>query len=189
MRLGEVEIGLGRLKRLRLLVAVFLIAAVDAAAQVSAASPAAQLVMQVNAHRLEQGLAAIPLSASLTRVAQAHVRDLEASHPAGACNAHSWSDRGDWTPCCYTADHAQAQCMWDKPREITRGAYPGNGFEIAFWTSGRVNPDEAMNRWKASPGHHGVMLNQGVWAGSRWRAIGVAVSAHYAVVWFGEEAE
>ena len=45
------------------------------------------------------------------------------------CNLHSWSDKGPWSACCYTPDHAQAQCMWDKPSELTN--YPGNGYEIS----------------------------------------------------------
>ena len=35
---------------------------------------------------------------------------------------HSWSANGSWTPCCYTADHARKECMWNKPGEITGGA-------------------------------------------------------------------
>ena len=63
-------------------------------------------------------------------VAEAHVQDLSYNQPVGGqCNMHSWSDRGSWSGCCYTDDHAASQCMWDKPRELTR--YPGNGFEIA----------------------------------------------------------
>ena len=81
--------------------------------------------------------------------------------------------------------------MWDKPREIAR--YRGSGFEIAFWRSSSassqlpvVSPDAALNGWKTSPGHNAVILNQGIWHDNRWRAIGIGMSEHYAVVWFGE---
>lgn len=141
----------------------------------------------VNGYRVARGLPAITVSVALTRVAQDHVRDLESSRPSGTCNAHSWSPGGDWTPCCYTTDQTRAQCMWDKPREITRGAYAGNGYEIAYETSGRVTPEAALEGWKASSGHIGVVLNRGIWSSAHWRSMGVAVSTHYAVVWFGEE--
>ena len=47
--------------------------------------------------------------------------DLERHPPSGQCNTHSWSANARWSACCYTRDHAQARCMWDKPREISRG--------------------------------------------------------------------
>jgi hypothetical protein len=51
----------------------------------------------------------------------------------GDCNMHSWSDKGFnvWNSCCYTSDHAEAECMWDKPREITFGSFTGFGYENA----------------------------------------------------------
>ncbi len=90
-----------------------------------------ELVNAVNAYRAENGLPAIPLSPSLCFVANAHVGDLSANapHAAPGCNLHSWSDQGTWTSCCYTSDHAQAACMWDKPGQLT--SYPGPGYENA----------------------------------------------------------
>lgn len=149
-------------------------------------APEAQLAQLINARRMAQGQPALSLSPALMGVAQAHVDDLEAHTPVGACNAHSWSPHGPWTPCCYTADHAQAACMWDKPKELSRGAYPSPGFEIVFWASKTATPEFAVQRWLASAGHADVMLNQGAWRNTRWRAMGVALSTHYAVAWFGE---
>lgn len=144
----------------------------------------------INAYRAERGLPAIPLSPSLTRVAEAHAQDLEsASTRPAQCNLHSWSGAGRWTACCYTDDHAKAACMWAKPREITGGAYPGDGFEIAHSGSAGVTPESALSGWQTSPGHHDVMLNRGTWASMPWRAMGVAVTAHHALVWFGKEAD
>ena len=99
------------------------------------------------------------------------------------CNLHSWSNQGMWTACCYTADHAQAQCMWDKPRELT--TYPGNGYENAAF--GYATTAGAMAGWKASPGHNDVMLNLGTWTNTTWLAVGAAFQPNgYAVLWFGE---
>lgn len=148
----------------------------------------AELADAVNQYRVEQGLASIPVSNALTRVAEAHVRDLETNDPTGGqCNLHSWSAAGEWSACCYTEDHAQAQCMWDKPGELT--SYPGYGYEIAYVDSGGATPDGALNGWIGSSGHHDVILSRGPWADRPWHAMGAAIQGQYAVVWFGEEAD
>ncbi len=145
------------------------------------------LVELVNLHRTRQGLPRIVISSSLTSVAEAHVMDLERRRPSGRCNPHSWSPAGNWSACCYTRDHAQAQCMWNKPREITAGRYPGFGFEILAWHSRHMTPAIALNQWRHSSLHHDLIVNQGTWTNTRWQAVGAAVSKHYAVVWFGRE--
>jgi hypothetical protein len=144
----------------------------------------------INDYRETRGLTRIPLSRSLTSVAEAHVIDLEENSPhGGSCNMHSWSDRGPWTPCCYTSDHAQAQCMWDKPAEISNRVYPGYGFEIAAGGSGSMTAAQALDAWKGSAPHHAVIVNEAVWANYTWRALGAAVYGRYAVAWFGRETD
>ncbi len=139
--------------------------------------------------RADNGLIAIPLSRTLERVARLHVADLEGHPPKGRCNLHSWSSDGEWSACCYTPDHAQARCMWDKPREISRGSYTGDGFEIVCWHSEGMTADIAIRCWRSSRLHENVMLNRGQWREMQWRALGVAMSAHYAVLWVGPAAE
>jgi len=119
---------------------------------VTSSVPSASLAVLVNDYRVSQGLERIPLSASLDRVAEAHVWDLEAHPPDNeVCNLHSWSESGSWTTCCYTADHAAAQCMWDKPREITE--YPGHGFETAAFASPEMTAPGALEQCLVSGGH------------------------------------
>lgn len=144
-----------------------------------------ELIELVNAYRMDNGLPAIPASSSLCTVAAAHTRDLaeNAPHTEAGCNLHSWSARGDWTPCCYTPDHAAARCMWDKPRELTD--YPGNGYENAF--AGSSDPHLALVGWQGSPAHDDVILNRGIWADRPWRALGADVHDGFAVLWFGHE--
>ena len=139
-------------------------------------------------YRKEKGLPSIPLSKSLTKVAQAHVKDLHQNRPnQNACNMHSWSSNGDWSSCCYTADHAKAQCMWDKPREMTN--YKGNGYEIAYGAYGmNATASGALAGWINSSGHHAVMINQGIWK-SPWNAVGIGIYEGFAVVWFGNEVD
>ena len=143
-----------------------------------------ELLMQ---YRKSKKLKPIPLSAQLTRVAQAHARDLAENYvyeDNPRCNPHSWSDKGTWTSCCYTDDHQQAKCMWDKPREIA--GYPGNGYEIAYYSSAGANAVEGMEGWKKSPGHNPVMINLGSWSKVEWKAVGIGFYKEYGVVWFGE---
>ena len=146
-----------------------------------------EIIRLVNAYRAENGLPAIAASPSLCTVAAVHTRDLvdNAPHAPSECNLHSWSNAGSWSPCCYTRDHAEARCMWDKPRELTR--YPGNGYENAV--SGTSDPARALSSWQGSSGHNAVILNQGIWEGMTWRALGAAGHDGFAVLWFGSEVD
>lgn len=158
----------------------------DAPPPVAFSSPSARertLHALINDYRREHGLSPVPLSKSLTHVAQVHTQDLAAQPPSGACNLHSWSDNGEWTPCCYTPDHAAASCMWDKPAELTR--YGERGYENAFAGTGR--PAAALRGWQNSAGHNALLLNKGTWADNDWQAMGVGIYETYVVVWFGEE--
>lgn len=138
-------------------------------------------------YRKTQNLASIPLSAGLTLVAQTHARDLAENYTfdlKNKCNPHSWSAKGKWTACCYTNDHKKATCMWAKPKEIA--GYPGNGFEIAYYSSLGANAQEGLDGWKISPGHNPLLINSGNWAKVRWKAIGVGIYKEFGLVWFGE---
>jgi uncharacterized protein YkwD len=149
---------------------------------------AIELIDLVNAYRAQNALPAIPASPSLCTVSTTHVHDLFDNAPhtqPGGCNLHSWSDQGPWTPCCYTPDHAQAQCMWDKPTELT--VYPGYGYENA--ASGVGSPAQALQLWQSSPPHNEVILNIGIWANHPWQAIGADIYQGYSVLWFGEEVD
>ncbi|MEZ4449189.1 MAG: hypothetical protein R3B09_06890 [Nannocystaceae bacterium] len=148
---------------------------------------ALELVDLVNQYRGENGLPSIPASPSLCTVGQTHVHDLvdHSPHTEPGCNLHSWSDAGPWTPCCYTADHAQAMCMWMKPQELT--VYPGFGYENAAGGGGTITPGQALDLWKGSSAHNEVILSQGIWADHPWKAVGAGLYQGYAVLWFGEQ--
>jgi uncharacterized protein YkwD len=143
-----------------------------------------ELIME---YRAAYNLPVIPLSPSLSYVAKLHVRDLNKHPPKGNCNLHSWSDDGPWTACCYTSNHAKAECMWYKPKELT--AYSGAGFEISMYYSLQVTAEMALSSWKKSAGHNRVIINKGKWSSTTWRAIGIGIYVNYAVVWFGEESD
>lgn len=142
-------------------------------------------------YRKSKGLKVIPLSNALTTVAQTHCLDLNNNNPdmETRCNAHSWSNKGKWTSCCYTPDHKQADCMWNKPKELT--TYPGIGYEISVggskYLSFVMTPEYAINSWKNSKWHNEVMIDKGMWVNKEWNAIGIGIYKGFATVWFGEE--
>lgn len=149
-----------------------------------------ELIMQ---YRQSCGLRRIPLSPSLTYVAQVHARDVvthDGQWPSG-CNMHSWSDDGPWSRCDYYPDHRNMNCMHNKPRELT--PYKGNGYEISYGftssSSSNCTPEGALKGWMSSSGHNAVILNHGIWAEYPWKAIGVGMYKGYACVWFGEETD
>ncbi len=152
-----------------------------------------RLADQINQYRQENSLSALPITNSLTKVARAHIEDLNTYHPdtetygTGSCNRHSWSSHGAWTAVCYTGS-AQSSQMWNKPREITE-SYDGNGFEIACWNSREITPSSAMDEWKGSSDHRDTILQRGIFAGIIWQAMGVGIDGNYAVVWFGEDVD
>ncbi len=144
-----------------------------------------QLILE---YRKKNNLAAIPISKSLSIVAQTHVKDLQINNPVSAsCNLHSWSTKGKWKSVCYSGDKKSAELMWSKPRELT--TYKADAYEIAYYSSSSVEILNALKTWKESKGHNDVMLNLGMWSRNNWNAIGIAVSENYAVVWFGVDAE
>jgi len=146
-------------------------------------------------YRIDKGLEKIPLSKSLTKVAQIHAVDQQNNEielfgnntpdSGDNCNAHSWSNNGNWTSCCYTPDHAEAKCMHLKPSEITD--YTGNGYEISYWNSAGVTAINALEGWKSSVGHNNVIINKASWEGITWNSIGIGIYKNYSNVWFGAE--
>lgn len=152
---------------------------------------------QINLYRNQNGLPDVPVSFSLTLVAQWHVIDLFENNPATGsdhgyqCNMHSWSNQKPnlWNAVCYTGDHMYASGMWNKPREITNNVFSGNGYENAFWTSGTITASIILNGWKNSPNHNAVILEQGMWFGQNWPAMGVGIYNGFAVLWFGDKAD
>ena len=147
----------------------------------------AELLQKINDYRKANGLSAIKLNEKLQAVAEAHALDLENYYDPNQrkCNLHSWSSHGKWSSCCYTDDHAQKECMWRKPKEISN--YSAHGFEIAYYSSQTLTPEMALNGWKSSKGHHDVIINRDIWKSISFQSIGVYVTEHYAVVWFGVE--
>lgn len=139
----------------------------------------------INEFRIANDMPAIGLSASMTQVAHLHVTDLNQNHPdTSICNLHSWSDKGDWTSCCYQAYVPNQNCMWDKPKELT--PYKYRGYELAYFDPEGINPDSLMSFWLTIPQIQDMLLNRGTYKEKKWLAAGVGVQNGYTVVWFGQ---
>jgi hypothetical protein len=145
----------------------------------------------VNDYREANFLTEIPLSQTLTLVAQWHLADHDyATEVTGeygsdpSCSQHSWYGipGAPYTSCCYTGDPADYACMWDKPREISGNVYTENGFELAAF--GYADVEAALQAWQNSPPHNDMILNQGMWSSFVWRAMGMGVSSDRYFVWF-----
>lgn len=185
-------------RRISLLVAVLFVSG-SAGAQYQPSgclnSDEEQLAQLVNEYRAENALPPIPVGQNLTDVAQWHTADLAyASFVSGtfgqdpSCNLHTWYGipGAPYTTCCYTSDHAQAACMWNKPGEVSGGSYSPYGFEIAAW--GYSTVEAALDGWKNSSGHDDVILNNPPWNNYTWRAMGIGVDPinRWYFVWFAD---
>jgi hypothetical protein len=144
-----------------------------------------ELYQLINEYRKSHNLPPVPLSKSLSHVAALHARDLFLHHPdQGACNFHSWSDKGKWTPFCYPKDETKKSSVWDKPRELTK--YPSKAYEIVYWENNPLVKDTIIMVWETEDYFNSFLLNTGKWQGKQWNAIGIAVYENYACAWFGE---
>jgi hypothetical protein len=152
-----------------------------------------ELYRLINEYRVQKGLPEVRLSASLSFVAHTHAIDQTENFMDGIrCNMHSWSNKGNWSACCYTPDHKKAKFMWDKPRELTN--YRGDGYEISFYstykyTSPAAFAKDILDGWKKSPNHNDVIMNKKIWKNLDWQAVGIGIYGEYANVWFGKETD
>jgi len=148
-----------------------------------------ELYNMVMEYRQNRGLKKIKLSASLTYVARIHAQDLADHRPFdNYCNLHSWSEYGDWTACCYTDDHEEANCMWYKPFELT--GFKGIGYEIVYYSTypeDHINfPGSVLDGWKESKSHNQMIINKAEWKSLEWKSIGICINGPYAVIWFSD---
>ncbi len=164
----------------------------EPAEEVRTSASERELYDMIMQYRRSNSLSIIPLSPSLSVVAQAHCKDLVENEPdkRSRCNLHSWSESPQWSSCCYTEDHKAAECMWNKPRELSD--YEGHGFEISYRMNSHdpnyiISPKTALDGWKKSRGHNDVIVNRSTWKDAEWKAIGVGIYKGVSTVWFGME--
>ena len=147
-----------------------------------------QLFNFVNSIREEYGKKTVKLSASLSVVAKIHVKDLLENHPdTSICNLSSWSDKGEWTACCYNSYIPKPECMKKKPKELT--PYPYYGYEMVSYFEDDYSFDSLQPIWNDTKELLDMILTRGDWEKKKWIAAGVGINDHYVSVWFGQRAD
>jgi uncharacterized protein YkwD len=144
-------------------------------------SEESKLYQLVNQYRIQNGLPQIPLSKSLTLVANRYARDL--AENIGFLT-HGWSD------CLYDPNNSNTwHCMWTAPQRLGT-EYPGRGYENGHGSlQGNVTAVSALESWKKSTLHNAIILNQGMWRNNHWKALGIGIHKGFGMLWFGEEAD
>jgi hypothetical protein len=140
----------------------------------------------VNDYRRQNKLPDIPLSKSMSIVAKTHIDDLLEWKPQEQkCGFHSWSDHGNWKPCCYNKDPMGGKKMNSKPSEIC--GYPGLGFELVYWEEETATANEAYDLWIQVGASKDMLLNRGKWQFRTWKAMGIGIQNGFALIWLGDK--
>lgn len=147
-----------------------------------------QLFDKVNTLLDEYDKKPVKLSSSLSYVAKLHVNDLQENRPdTSICNLSSWSDKGDWTACCYNSYVPDQECMWKKPKELT--TYPYRGYELVVYFEDEYTIDSVINLWSESKQVLDMLLTRGNFKEKKWVCMGVGMNEHYVSIWFGQRAD
>jgi hypothetical protein len=146
-----------------------------------------KLMKFITQFRLSQNLKPISLSSSLTTIAKIHLKDLEENLPTPGCSYHSWSNRGQWLPCCHTNNLISMECSFLKPKELTD--YKENGFELIYFEhEENISVSErSLKFWKQNPEFNDFLSNKNEWKNMNWKAMGIAVSKRFGIIWLGTE--
>lgn len=143
---------------------------------------------KINLLREDYGKKAVEFSKSLSYVAKLHVADLLNNHPdTSICNLSSWSDKGEWTACCYNPYVPNQDCMWDKPKELTPYTY--RGYELVGYFEGTFTVDSVINLWSDSKIVLDMLLTEGNFKEKKWICMGLSMNKNYVSVWFGQRTD
>ena len=144
-----------------------------------------QLFDLLNLIRSDYGKPELQLSASLSYVAKLHVDDLQNNHPdTSVCTLSSWSDKGEWKPCCYNKYVFDPDCMWDKPKELTSFRY--RGYELASFFEENFTPDSVYRLWSDTKEALDMILTEGSYKSKKWICAGIGISQNYVCLWFAQ---
>ncbi len=142
----------------------------------------------INQIRVDYDKNPVELSASLSYVASLHVDDLYNNHPdTSICNTSSWSDKGNWTPCCHNSYVYDPDCMWEKPNELTPYRY--RGYELVTFFGDDFNNDSIINIWADSKEVIDMIITRGSYEKKKWVCGGLAIGTNYVSLWFGQRAD
>jgi hypothetical protein len=144
-----------------------------------------RLFESINLFIVENGGKSLSLSKSLSYVARTHINDLSQNRPdTSVCNLSSWSDKGNWTACCYNPYILDPDCMWDKPKQITEFRY--RGYELALYFEEEFNSDTVMLMLYSSKFALDMLLTKGEYSSKKWDCMGVGINNNYSSIWFAQ---
>lgn len=145
-----------------------------------ATSISSEICNYVNIFRQENNLDSIPLSPTMTWVAETHYNNLVTNNHNvfnQTCNLHSWyrDDSLLIEDCCFPQ---KTSCMAYMPRDLTinwPNPYTGNAVENAHASSGSgffggSSPYSVVESWKNSPPHRFQLLRP------NWKACGAIIN-------------
>ncbi len=143
---------------------------------------------KINILREDYGKPSLEFSVSLSYVAEVHVEDLLINNPdTSICNLSSWSDKGEWSSCCYNSYVPYQDCMWDKPKELTPYTY--RGYELAAYFEDDFTVDSVIKLWSGAKSVLDMLLTEGNFSKKKWVCMGVGFNKHYISVWFGQRSD
>lgn len=138
------------------------------------------LYRMVNEYRAQNNLPQIPISESLSLVANRHLLDM-------TLNLKSFSH--GWSNCAYDVNNEKTwNCVFESPKRLNSG-YDGKGYENLYRTkTGNANAALVLEAWKKSDLHNSLLLNLKAFKDIKFDAFGVAINGQYAALWFGSKA-
>ena len=136
-----------------------------------------ELYRIVNEYRVLNNLLQIPLSESLSLVANRHLLDLVLNVKS---MTHGWSN------CNYDIkDQKTWDCVFESPKRLNSG-YRGKGYENLYRNkTGNASAVLALEAWKKSDIHNSLILNLKTFKDMKFDAFGIAINGQYAALWFG----
>lgn len=136
-----------------------------------------ELYRIVNEYRVKNNLPLVPLSESLSIVANRHLLDISLNLKTFT---HGWSN------CPYDIKNTDTwKCVFDAPKRL-KVEYDGKAYENLYRNNnGNATPVLALEAWKKSPMHNALILNLDIWNDTEFNAFGVAIIGNQAAIWFG----
>lgn len=136
-----------------------------------------QLVNLINQYRKENKISEIPISKSLSALANRHLLDLQINVKY---LTHGWSN------CPYDIRNKETwNCVMEAPKRLNID-FNGIGFENLYRNlNANATPILALEGWKKSPLHNSLILNLENWNSQSWEAIGVSIRGQFAAIWVG----
>lgn len=136
-----------------------------------------ELYRIVNEYRAQNNLPPVPLSESLSLVANRHLLDLTQNLKS---LTHSWSN------CPYEFNNEKSwNCVFESPKRLNSG-YNGRGYENLYRSkTGSAGAVLALEAWKKSDLHNSLLLNLNTFKNTKFDAFGVAINGQYVALWFG----